>query len=109
MDVEYALSYFQLPPRCSSWSTVSTIPTPVQFTIAETITIQTPLVLKRTPCPAKGISRKSWTEQERSYASQATEVMSLDDFVQEVGVLLDSTSYKNLLVIPSYPGSMQGV
>lgn len=78
------LSYFQLPSRCSSWSVVSAVSNPVPFTVAETRTIQTPLVLKQTPCPARGTARESWTEQERSYASQATQVTSLDNFEQEV-------------------------
>lgn len=32
----------------------------------------------------RGTSRKTWTEQERRYASQAKDIMSLDTLKQEV-------------------------
>ncbi|KAG6875516.1 hypothetical protein C0993_008854, partial [Termitomyces sp. T159_Od127] len=80
--LEVNTMYYPLPPRSLEWSPISlklVDMSPVESSlIAKTVTVKYTKTFSRTSCPVTRPNRESWTRKERSMASQAVEVVDLE-------------------------------
>ncbi|KAJ7771977.1 hypothetical protein DFH07DRAFT_953265 [Mycena maculata] len=79
---------YKLPPRSVEWSMANTLPwtrttDPKEVLLPKLRKVKTPLVFQKTPSPVKKKNRDAFTEEQRGYASKATVVTSIDDFIEK--------------------------
>ncbi|KAJ6471229.1 hypothetical protein C8R47DRAFT_1077328 [Mycena vitilis] len=78
----------KLPARSAEWSMANVLPwtrtnDPSKVPLPKLRKVKTPFVFKKTPSPVNKKNRDSFTEEQRGYASKATVVTSIDDFVEK--------------------------
>ncbi|KAJ6454041.1 hypothetical protein C8R47DRAFT_1228859 [Mycena vitilis] len=79
---------YKLPSRSVEWNMTKTLPwtrtrDPREVQLPKLRKVKTPLVFKKTSSPVNAENRECFTEEQRGFASKATVVTSMDDFIKK--------------------------